>query len=157
MLIYISSKITSWSRPPSPSSGLLCDRWFHSTCECGALGSVKGQCASPAEITRPIEALGGQGYSLQKFIGCGFSCWKCVFVWLWQRCLPWILNCCPSRVLRPWPTCVNGQGHSGKGLPASPWKEELASQDDNWALPSWLMFTSEVTACKNMQKWTWMF
>lgn len=122
VLIYVFTRIASWG-PPHPSSGLLGDGWFRFIREWGALGSRKGQCTSLTAITRSVEAPGGQRYSFHKFMGCGlffFSCWKCVFVWLLQSCLPWILNCCPSRVLRPWPTCVNGQGHSGRGLRSLP-------------------------------------
>ena len=78
--------------------------WFHFTCEHETSGSVEGQCASLAGITLSVEVLGGQGYSFHKFMACSlffFSCWKCVFIWLWASCLPWILNYCPGAV--PWP------------------------------------------------------
>lgn len=43
----------------------------------GALGSVLGQCASLAGITWSIEAIGGQGYSFHKFMGCGLFFFSC--------------------------------------------------------------------------------
>lgn len=44
-----------------------------------------------------------------------------------------------------------------KDSPPLPERRSWHSQEDNWALPAWLIFTSEVTTSKNMQKWTRMF
>lgn len=120
--------------------------------ECGAGGFLQGPSASFVGITRSVEVLGGQGYSFHKFMGCGlffFSCWKCVFIWLWQSRLPWILNCCSSRVLRSWPNALMAEGSLKEDAPQrAQWGTTGPGQ------PGCLLRRRQCS--KEMQNATWM-